>query len=207
MHQTDIMLDIETLGTKPGSVIVTLGVCRFSLDDDFVTDKQEIVINVGTSEKAGMTMSAGTVLWWMGQGEEARSRMADNAKSISLTNALSKLSDYVSATRTKNFRNRINIWANDPDFDIVNTNAAYDAIGALPPWQFWESRSMRTIEELGQRLFSFNKKVDFPRTGTHHAADDDAEYQARVVQEIFKRMKNGPNERAHVLPETEETPV
>jgi hypothetical protein len=187
--QTDVMIDIETLGLPPDGIPVTIGVCEFSLDAEVtILNKFQIHVHAGTAQKAGMSMNANTLMWWMAQSKEAQASLISD-KAISLTQALLKLSEYIAIVRAKNFKSRINIWANDPDFDTAILGAAYAAVGQTPPWQFYETRSCRTIQELGERLFGFNKKAECPRLGTHHAADDDAEYQAQVVKYLYERMK------------------
>lgn len=187
MQQTDVMIDIETLGGPPNAIPVTIGVATFNLDGKGALEKFQIHVHAGTAQKAGLKLDAGTVMWWMEQSKEAQQSLISKS-AISLNQALTNLSEYISKIRSKNFRNRINIWGNDPDFDMVILGEAYKALGTEPPWRFYETRSTRTMLELAERLFNFNKKRDFPRLGTHHAADDDAEFQATMVQHIYQRL-------------------
>jgi len=189
MQQTDIMIDIETLGGPPDAVPVTIGVAAFDLTSNTVIEKFQIHVHVGTAQKAGLTLDAGTVMWWVAQSKEAQASLISKS-AVSLNQALTGLTEYVSKRRSRNFNNRLNVWGNDPDFDMVILTAAYKALGQEPPWRYYETRSTRTMLELAERLFKFNKKRDFPRHGTHHAADDDAEFQATMVQHIYQRLAN-----------------
>lgn len=189
MVQTDIMIDIETLGGPPRAIPVTIGVAVFSLDGDTpVSEKFQLHVHPGTAQKAGLEMDANTIMWWMQQSSEAQQSLISGS-AISLKLALDKLAEKISEVRNRNHRGKINIWGNDPDFDMVILNSAYQACGLTTPWQFWETRSTRTMIELGERLFGFNKKRDFVREGTHHAADDDAEYQALLVRHLYQKLK------------------
>jgi 3'-5' exoribonuclease Rv2179c-like domain len=188
MHQTDIMIDIETLGGPPDAVPVTIGVAQFRLDDPgTILDKFQIHVHPGTAQKAGLNLDANTVMWWMEQSQEAQQTLISK-QAISISQALNKLSDYISSVREKNHKNKINIWGNDPDFDMVILDSAFKACNLATPWRFWETRSCRTMVEISERIFGFNKKTDFIRKGTHHAADDDAEYQAQLMQHLYKRL-------------------
>ena len=191
MHQTDVMIDIETLSTQKNAVILTIGIAEFTLDDPEieVANKKHFVINPSTAQRAGLHLDAATIVWWMGQSDTARASLSSKS-SISLTNALHQLSEYIQAVRARNNKNRLNVWGNDPDFDMVILGEAYAAIGEQQPWQFWETRSCRTMKELGDRILGFNEKIDLPRVGTHHAADDDAVHQALVVKAIYEKLAN-----------------
>lgn len=187
--QTDIMIDIETLGMPPDAIPVTIGVAQFQLNDPgTIIEKFQIPVHAGTAQKAGLTMDANTIMWWMEQSQAAQQTLISK-EAVSITQALNKLADYIALVREKNVKGKINIWANDPDFDTVILDNAFQKCKIATPWRFWETRSCRTMIELAERLFDFNKKTDFLRMGTHHAADDDAEYQAQLMQHIYKRMK------------------
>lgn len=185
--QHDIMIDIETLGTAHNAIPVTIGVAKFVLGGE-VTDKFQIAVHAGTAQKAGLTMDAGTLMWWMEQSQAAQASLIDK-NAVSLSQALTRLTEYVSEVRNANHRAKLNVWANDPDFDLTKLQSAYDAVGQITPWKFWETRSCRTMVELGERIFGFNKKTDFVREGTHHNAADDAEYQALLMNHIYNRIK------------------
>lgn len=194
MHRTDVMIDIETLGNRATSIPVTIGVAAFSLEgDEVVHDKFQIHVHPGTAQKAGLTMDAGTIMWWMAQSPEAQASLISKS-AISLNQALTKLTEYICKIREKNFRMKLNIWGNDPDFDMVILGNAYRALGQEPPWQFWETRSTRTMVELAERLWNFDRKRDFVREGTHHDAADDAEHQAKLVRHIYDRLRTGVQE-------------
>jgi hypothetical protein len=58
-----------------------------------------------------------------------------------------------------------------------------------PPWAFYEDRDVRTIAELGRRLFDYEyRKVTFE--GTVHNALDDCKHQIKYCSEIYAKLKN-----------------
>ena len=184
----EVMLDIETLGTKPGSVIVTIGACAFNLDTGQVSNNTFLVnIHVASSVKAGLTMDPITVLWWMNQSDEARHALtAKNA--LLLETALLQFSNWIGEIRKDAPQNKIGIWGNDNTFDLVLTEHCYDAAGITVPWSYWESRSVRTLVELGRRK-GFDPKRDAPFEGVKHNAVADAIHQAKYCVSIYNLLQ------------------
>lgn len=65
MSMKHVMVDLETLGTKPGSVILSIGAVTFDLDGsgrDGRTFYQRV--NIQSCLDAGMTVDGDTVEWW-----------------------------------------------------------------------------------------------------------------------------------------------
>lgn len=178
-----VMVDIETLGTRPDAAIVTIGAVAFDFDSGGIQDRKFYVnINPRSAEQVGCSVDIGTVMWWMQQPEAARNALI-SSNALTLTHALTQLTEFLQAVRATNRSGRLSFWANDPDFDAKILATAYQLCGLATPWQFWETRSCRTMLALGQR-YKFEAKKELPRTGTHHNAVDDAEYQARCIMAV-----------------------
>lgn len=71
----DVMIDIETLGTAPGSVILSIGAVAF-VRDRMPEDWREFssVISVESSKSCGLTTDQSTIDWWKRQDSYARHR-------------------------------------------------------------------------------------------------------------------------------------
>lgn len=191
MPRHDVMIDIETLGTGTDAVVLTIGAMEFCLTDQEFTvhSKKLITINPRSAQQAGMTIDADTILWWMKQSEEARAALT-SPLAVSLQLAMERLTEYIVSIRAKNTRQQLNVWGNDPDFDMVRLESAYRMAGQLAPWKYYETRSTRTMLMLAEDILGLTKRKDFVREGTHHAADDDAVYQAAMVHTIYKKLQN-----------------
>ena len=83
----DIMVDLETLGTKPGSVVVglaakvflmnpyderTSGALQELLKDKIFVPDFKCTINLESSIRAGFNIDASTVEWWTQQSQDAK---------------------------------------------------------------------------------------------------------------------------------------
>lgn len=164
----DIMLDLETLGSNPGSVIVSIGAVKFSPKKG-ITDKFYIVIDPQSCVDVGLTIQASTVMWWLQQGEE--SRLAITKNGVSLKAALFLFSNWVGD-------HGANVWGNGATFDNVLLADAYRAASVKRPWSHTDDRCYRTIKNL-------NPGIAIRRSGTQHNALDDAISQANHLIQIF----------------------
>jgi hypothetical protein len=73
-----VMLDFETLGTTPDSVVVSLGAVRFTIDG--IKEKHEWHFNLNQQLKAKRAVSGDTLIWWMAQGPEAKAVFERSSK-------------------------------------------------------------------------------------------------------------------------------
>ena len=168
----NVMIDLETLGTKPGSVILSIGAVKFGkegLGDEFYA-----AIELDSATRSGLTIDASTVAWWMDQSEEARKVFTESPRDP-LFAALKNLQTYLRKGCTES---DVKIWGNGADFDNVLLAAAYDVVNLPVPWKFYNNRCYRTMKSM-----SAVPKPD--REGVHHNALDDAKYQALHLVSIL----------------------
>lgn len=161
-----VMLDLETLGHVPGSVIVAVGAVKFYGDQ--IVDRFYRRVDAESCVRAGLTMDTATVLWWMKQSEAAREEL--NRPADSLRNVLESFAVWIDRGAE--------VWGNGAAFDNTLLAAAYDALGIERPWTPWKDRCYRTVKNLC-------RSVEMVRTGTHHNALDDAESQARHLMQML----------------------
>lgn len=167
-----IMLDIETLGTRTGSLITSIGAVRFNNAVIIAQFYERIDPRSGLD--LGLTMDVDTVMWWMQQGEEARMELTKPGQPI--TEVLARFSEWAQAG-SPNGAQDVRMWGNGASFDNAQLSAAYALAGQEQPWKFWNDRCYRTVKAMYPIV-----KVD--RDGTHHHALDDAKSQARHLMKI-----------------------
>jgi hypothetical protein len=171
----DIMLDIETLGTKPGSIILSIGAVRFDVKG--VHDTFYHKIHPATAEEVGLQMDAATVVWWMAQSEEARKEAFSGC--FALVDMLIEFNAWVTRSCSQ-AKGPARMWGNGAAFDNVLLRAAYEACHLEGPWQHWNDRCYRTVKNLFPQV-----PKPAPQGVRHHALDD-AKNQARHMIEIIK---------------------
>lgn len=170
----DVMIDTETLGTAPGSAILSIGAVMFGpagLGEEFYAP-----ISLASCTAAGLTIDPGTVAWWMKQSEAARAAaFRDDAEPLAaVLEQFTCWLNLVDAERP---------WAQGANFDPPLLEAAYRACGMTPPWKYWDVRDTRTLYDLA------GVRVDRAR-GTHHNALDDARAQAEAAVVALQRLQD-----------------
>lgn len=182
------MLDLETLGNKPGSVIVAIGAVKFS--DGEITSSFYELVDPETCVSAGLRMDSATVMWWLKQADEARLEITKPGKD--LREVLIAFASWIGSDDAE-------MWGNGAAFDNVLLAAAYDSTGMERPWKFWNDRCYRTLKSL-------RPDVPMDRAGTHHNALDDAESQARHLMAILGLNEGGYAAQGAKPPESASVP-
>src|SRR5579872_6912418 len=125
-----VMVDIETLSTHKDAAVLSIGVAMF--DDDQVIDTAGWSIDM---KKITGHINPATVQWWMQQSE--------NAKSYSFCGDLSP--DSVATFLQSYLQTADEVWANDPDFDMIILQNWWERTASVPwPVSFRKYRSVRT---------------------------------------------------------------
>lgn len=168
----DLMIDIETLGTAPGSVILSIGAVAFDAETGEFGEEFYAAIDPQSAVASGLTIDVSTVLWWMEQSEEARKAAFSGERLLGW--ALGEFGDYVRRVEASR------VWAKPPSFDLVLLESAFRACRTPIPWHYKTPRDCRT-------LFDLTGAVQ-PDVGTAHNALDDAKSQALGVIDAYRIM-------------------
>lgn len=175
-----VMLDLETMGTKPGSAIVAIGAVLFDVEKRTIEKDFYASIALDSCMEHGLTCDPGTVLWWMRQGDAARSAIAEVA-GMPLRHALFEFATLFGE------KSELTVWGNGSDFDNVLLTCAYERANIRLPWNPFNNRCYRTIKNLPQ-----HKTTKIVRVGTHHNALDDARSQALHLIQLLNPVPTEP---------------
>jgi|HubBroStandDraft_5_1064220.scaffolds.fasta_scaffold199179_2 hypothetical protein len=171
------MVDLETLGTKPGCAIVSVGAVAFDIAG--IYDRFYEV----TIPAAHMKIEYDTVRWWMERSVAARKIFDMGSNPIPIAGALMKLRSFIlggSVMQGMALSPIIEgVWSHGSIFDLVILEEAYQLMGGEAPWDFRQVRDTRTL------YVFFDKKL--PKN-THNALED-AEAQAKLVIQIMCEQK------------------
>lgn len=172
------MVDIETFGQTPGSIITSIGAVLFDENQSYPDVAYYQRVCPKSCMEIGLTFDPETVQWWLRQSDEARSEMT-NKDRLPIKEALVLLNQFFAQVP----RRMLCVWGNGASFDNTLLPAAYRACGMPQPWEFWNDRCYRTMKNM------FPKVPLQKRLGTHHNALDDAVTQADHLIDIFKFLK------------------
>lgn len=174
---TNVMLDIETYGLTPGSVIKSIGAVKFGMFAESghgkILDRFYRRVDAQSCVRWGLTLDASTVEWWLSQSEEARKEMTLPGENIR---------DVIVDFETWVGEGEVNVWGNGAAYDNVLVAAAASAVGRPVAWAHKYSLCYRTVKNANKDL-----PIDAFRVRTHHNAMDDAESQALHLMAIWAR--------------------
>lgn len=171
----DIMIDLETLGTRYNAAIIQIGACYFDRKTGQIgpTFKANVQYSFAMIDK--FTVDYGTITWWFGQSEEARKSMLEN--STDLITAISNLIHFL------NIGGRDSVIWSHATFDMPILVNAFSTVNMSMPISFRNMRDIRTVTDLADHY------SESPRVGTHHDSLDDAIFQAKYVSESIIVLK------------------
>jgi len=179
-----VMIDIESLGTKPGAVVASIGAIAFEPTyADPIGRSCSSTIDIADAQARGLTIDGDTLAWWMRQSEEARASTFKGE--WHLDEALLHLSKFVDETRAFSTEGVVRIWAHSPSFDVALLEAAYKVVGLKAPWNFREPRDTRTLFDLAGLDF---KAFPAEAGAIEHDALSDARHQVRAVVESYRLL-------------------
>lgn len=175
-----IMLDIETMGTSSNAAIMSIGACYFDPATGEIGGTFHEQVNISSNG----TIDASTVIWWMKQSDDARSKFYNNDKAGHINAVLAEFADFI--------KPNCQVWGNGVAFDNVIIRNAYEHPSCSDdvPWKFWNDRDVRTMVELG-KVIGIDPKLDFPFDDVKHDALADAIHQAKYVSAIWQAL-TGP---------------
>lgn len=171
-----IMLDLETYGVRPGSVIRSIGAVTFD-PNDVMARQQEFYVNVDHDScmEAGLTVDHSTFLWWQSQSAEAKELVTKDA--IPLADAMKLFRTWFNSVGGEK------VWCQGANFDAVLLEAAMLAAKQYAPWKFYNVRDTRTVYDLA----GFDTST-IERVGVHHYAVDDCKHQIKCVHAAIEKM-------------------
>lgn len=184
----DVMVDLETMGSAPGAIILSIGAVGFDPALGLVAATRfYTVISHQSCRLAGLTHDADTLAWWKQQSVAARQVLLQAMEAgTELASALGEFNAYLGG-----FGPDLRLWGNGADFDNALLACAYRAVGLAPAWRFYNNRCYRTLKNL-------RPGIGIHRQGAHHNALDDAVSQAEHAVRLFAALGEAGNTTSEV---------
>ena len=186
-----VMLDLETMSTKPNAAIVSIGAVPFDSTGKIAAPVSCFyhTIDLKSCQDAGLHIDAGTVEWWMTQSQKVRDAIFLDCEPLNVV--LDHFIKFIGGIKDKTKEFPL-VWGNGCGFDNVILREAYLAIGKQIPWRYHDDRDMRTLTMLhqmrGHSVLSMRAdKISTSRI--EHYALHDAIYQAAQAAEMLKAIR------------------
>ncbi|WP_294948264.1 3'-5' exonuclease [Sulfurivirga sp.] len=177
-----IMIDIETLGTRPDAAIGALAAVHFDPATGEALDTFEARINVAESLIEGFSADAATLAFWRRQLRDARTQVTTGRAHP--REALEGLCRWLDGIARPDERI---VWANGAGFDPVIVETHLNHFGLDAPWRWWNVRDLRTLRALAREagLSLPVRPAELPE----HQALADAIWQSRQTAWLLSALR------------------
>ena len=165
----DFVLDIETLGIKPGAPILSIGaICG---DNAFYA---VVYPRTGTPDPD-------TVQWWRSVPSQAArdhvfSPEVHQIQEYQLKDALTNLVDFIKENNPTCF------WGCSPNFDYGHLEYWMTEYGIEIPWKFYQMRDVRTIRDFLSKTAVTALTEQYIEDDNKHIAVYDAYLEAQIIK-------------------------
>lgn len=168
-----MMIDIETLSTRPDAAVLSIGYCIFN--NNSVSVPQEFLMDVDEQIRLGRHVDFSTICWWMGQGDEAKDLVfSKNDHRMDIVGAQRAFKWVIEEWNIKE------VWSHG-FMDLAVLSHMFDDD---TPWSFRDQRDTRTLSSL-------YPGVDRPQPEIPHSAGSDAFAQALWVRDMMASAGGG----------------
>lgn len=167
----DVMIDLETLGTRSTSAIVQIGACYFDRKTGEIGDTFTINVLHKYMGIDVFTMDHETVNWWLVQSEEARKSISELG--VDIKDAMTQLHHFLKGADF--------LWSH-ATFDIPIIQNSFEKCGLKNPIPYRGMRDIRTLMDLADH------RSTIEREGTHHDALDDCKFQVAYCVEALNKL-------------------
>lgn len=190
----DIMLDLETIGIGDNVVITQLSAIAFSMNNGKILDTFDESIGIRNSVQKGLKIDGSSMEWWFKQNDKIYNEVFIKAlnSEVKLQDVLESFNNFIKNVKEKyglDHKSNVNVWGNGALADNKWLRQAYKVCSIEPAWFYHEDRDVRTISELGRRLFNYETRNQIFE-GTVHNALDDCKHQIKYCCEIYKKFTN-----------------
>ena len=168
------MIDLETLGTRPDGVILSVGGVKFDPNGTRIIDEFHYKLNVDEQQERGRSVDPGTVEWWGNQSPDVIESAFGLEGRTPVDEFLEEFKRWCVGADA--------YWAQGPTFDMCMLENMYVQYGKNYPWAFWKVRDSRTLFSIMPK--DPRKELNFDA----HNALEDCRAQAKCVQHSLRTL-------------------
>ena len=179
------MLDIETLGTRPGAVVLSLAAVQFDITQaedrrpfggTLITGEEFFeVITLESSVQAGLKIDPRTLRWWLDQDSGIfKKSLVDG---YPLEDVLAHF------TQWKNQNGVTHLWGNSARFDLELLETCYDVTKKSRPWSHRCEMCYRTMKN----MFPLTPDEKPAENDNHHDPLSDCHWQIEYLYNLTQK--------------------
>jgi|SRR5699024_9914216 len=181
----DVMVDIETLGTKLDSTIFQIAAVVFNIETGKIYSEFNQVADISKNEN--LNVDGDTLKWWLKLDKDLFARLLNEGEE-STEDILKNFKEFLDSVCSQNYSN-VYLWGNGILFDNAKIRYALSEIGEEYPIHYNKDRDMRTILELASKktgLSEYQLKNEYgTKYSEKHNAINDCYNQVRIVVNCY----------------------
>ena len=173
---THAMIDIETLGTKPNAVILSVGAIKFDpFNSNEPHDGKHWRLDVDAQTEIDREVNEDTLAWWAKQDPEIQEDAFGESGRTDVYQFMKELNGWLTGCEA--------VWCQGPQFDMVILENLFRDFDMHMNWFFWQVSDCRTLFKMMPKDPRKDIQEDL------HDALADAHWQAVCVQQFFDMYK------------------
>lgn len=194
-----LLLDIETLGTDPNAVVLSIACVPFVLEvhtyfGELVPAGFYVKLDVQEQIKTHhRSIEDGVMKWWKKQPKDVFDAMVrPSSEDMSMKEGLTLLNKFVSGIKSYHF-NKSYVWSRGNNFDFPILKSLYQAAGIGLPYNDWRVRDVRTAIDIMAGTDNGQYNLRFGGDGfiAHNPLHDAAMDAARLNELFYVISSNG----------------
>lgn len=183
----DIMVDIETLGTKEGASIFQIAAVSFDIRTGTQYDKINLIGDI--AEYDSLSVDGTTLKWWLDTDAKLLAELL-NAGTLSERDMLGQFSEWLLDQGEETY-----LWGNGILFDNAKIKHAFETNGIRYPIRYNRDRDFRTLLEMaslksGVGEYELKDSVILDSESMHDAYDD-CKRQIRLAHKCYTILNEG----------------
>lgn len=183
----DVMVDIETLGTKADSTIFQIAAIAFDIETGQHLSQFNRTADISKNDY--MNVDGSTIKWWLNENKELFTNLINSG----VGSSEELLEEFHSWLTGLSVVGDLHLWGNGIMFDNNMIKTQFEESVLEHPINFRNDRDVRTLVELaaiklGTTVSEIRKRFD---RGTAHDAFDDVKHQIDYVVYCFNELTGG----------------
>lgn len=175
-----LMIDLETLSTRPNAAILEVGYAIFETAAETIQQSGSWKLDLQDQlwpEQAPRHVEGSTLAWWSEQSDDVRANVFRGMPRVPVPDFLRQFREWI------DWHNIQGVWSHGLGFDVPIMEDLHKQWNRVTPWYYRTPRDTRTLFWLAGM-----SSADMVPATLKHSAEADAIAQALTVQIALKKL-------------------